>query len=249
MVAGAPAPTIAVWVVSEVSILGTCRLVVVATSGRVIFNQSWPVDIAVTPNDMGAAVKLDGAVGWTTPGADLAGEVVLFRLLLEPDPVSADQSAMTPIAEQLYTFGILKPGSSVHQPMDAVKPMAPLLSAPEAKCKISATTCDPSGQCTATIVSPAGSGPPCLYVHLVLHDPAGPAGVPQFHAASFSNNFHTVFGGERVVVSFRPLAFKRESFKVTDGREPPEAAVGGGKRQLCLTGWNLPGPSCVDVSI
>ena len=194
----------------------------------------------------GSAVKLDGSVGWAAPTADLAGEVVLFRLLLERDPGSADQSvAMAPIAEQLYTFGILKSGSSVHEPMDAIKPMAPLLSADQAKCEISEATCDPSGQCTATVVNPAGSGPPCLYVRLALHDPAGPAGMPQFHAASFSNNYFTVFDGERVAVSFRALTFKRESFKVDNGGAMPGAA--GGKRQLCLTGWNLLGSSCVDM--
>ena len=246
MVAGTPPPAMAVWVVSEVSIVGSCRLVVALTSGRVIFNQSWPVDVTVAPNDMGAAVKLDGSVGWAAPAADLAGEVVLFRLLLHPS--AADRSvAMAPIAEQLYTFGILKPGSSVHEPMDAIKPMAPLLSADQAKCEILEATCDPSRQCTATVVNPTGSGPPCLYVRLALRDPIGPAGMPQFNAASFSNNYFTVFDGERIVVSFRSLTFKRESFKVENGGAMSDATGDGGKRQLCLTGWNLLGSSCVDM--
>ena len=84
---------------------------------------------------------------------------------------------------QVYTFGVLPPGASVHGKVDAFQPMRPLLHAPPAVCTVNVS---------ADVVTGAGSGGfsaaianrgsiPCLYMRLQLWDSKVlPAEAPQF---------------------------------------------------------------------
>ena len=49
------------------------------------------------------------------PSADLAGEVVLFSLSLTAAVGTA------PVAKQLYTFGVLRAGASIHANMTSIR--------------------------------------------------------------------------------------------------------------------------------
>ena len=163
-----------------------------------------PVQVTVAKGSTGSVVKYPKVLaGWKVP-ANMAGEVILARLVLvgskraqkEGAGRSADYSAIEHagvLAEQLYTFGVLAAGSNVNRPVNAVKPMAPLLHAPAAACTVSVPACteaerrgrgkqhtqsddggtavvtdDDTVVCSVT-VSNTGSVP-CLYVKLELRD-------------------------------------------------------------------------------
>ena len=72
---------------------------------------------------------------------------------------------------------------AVHDRMDAVLPMKPLLAAPAATCVVAKSTCSTRARggesVCAAIVSNTGKAAPCLYTHLELSDPTLPAGAPQ----------------------------------------------------------------------
>ena len=130
---------------------------------------------------MGTVVKLPVPVSWSGPSSDLSGEVVLFSLkLLGTGAATAEskEGEVLVLSRQLYTYGVLKHGTSVDDNMTAVQPMRPLLEAPAARCTLSAPTCnkgkhaDSALACT-TIVSNEGTVP-CLYMELDLSDPSKP---------------------------------------------------------------------------
>lgn len=163
-----------------------------------------PVQVTVAKGSTGSVVKYPKVLaGWKVP-ANMAGEVILARLVLvgskqaQKEGRQADYGAIEGagvLAEQLYTFGVLAAGSNVNRPVNAVKPMAPLLHAPAAACTVSVPACaeaerkgrgkqhqhkqsddggtavvtdDDAVVCSVT-VSNTGSVP-CLYVKLELRD-------------------------------------------------------------------------------
>ena len=188
LVAGDALPVIEAWVVSERTVHGTLVLQVTTTSGRYLYNQTWKASVVVGKGEMGASVKLPGAVAWDGPTADLAGEVVLVTLTLHRvAATSGGAGAGAIVANQLYTFGVLKPGSSVGAKMDAVLPMKPLLKAPPATFTVSKAHCTTTGTATiagSCMVTVANAGvAPCLYIKLQLVDPLLPPAEPQFHVS------------------------------------------------------------------
>lgn len=241
---------------------GTLVLNISTTNGTQLHTQTWGVSITVPHNEMGQALELPAPVSWDGPSSDLGGEVVLFSLALV--------GKAEVLSRQLYTFGILKAGTSAQDNMTAVQPMRPLLEAPAAQCTLSAPTCKQGNSAATTIcksqISNTGSTP-CLYMELSLSDPSVPgespchtqsrslsacfttgrptvaytvydygnvsmahaAEVPQFHAASFDDNFVTLSAGEVLAVTFHsPLL----STSVMD------TSGGGSALELCVVGWN-----------
>lgn len=241
IVAGAKAQTSAVsaWVVAEHSVHGAnAELTISTTAGTILYTTSWSgVSVAVAKGAMGNVVKLKGGAmdGWVAPPA-LAGAVVLARLVLKEGPVdekstpdvgSGDLGGEAILAEQLYTFAVLAPGSRVDENMAPLRPMAPLLSAPQSECTLSLPACGKSlegdsKKCSVTIYN-AGTVP-CIYVKLELRDEAGGLGA-QFHAADFSANYMTVFGSSSVDITFARLRY--------------HDATPAAPRSVCLEAWNM----------
>lgn len=241
LVASEKLPVITAWVVSEQSIArATLTLSVSTTSGAVLHVQTWPVAVSVGNGEMGAAKRMGALVDWASVPAALAREVLLFRLSLD--------HGNTSIAQQLYTFGVLQAGSSVDAPLGTALPMRPLLNAPETQCTISQPVCSAARgasrapMCTVEISSPLANKAPCLYLQLELFSPhnsegsrlnestRGPQDPPQFHAATFSDNYLTLFSGDRASVTFAHLDYRR----------PGSPTTPASKLELCMTGWNSP---------
>jgi len=152
---------------------GTLVLNISTTNGTQLHTQTWGVSITVPHNEMGQALELPAPVSWDGPSSDLGGEVVLFSLALV--------GKAEVLSRQLYTFGILKAGTSAQDNMTAVQPMRPLLEAPAAQCTLSAPTCKQGNSAATTIcksqISNTGSTP-CLYMELSLSDPSVPGESP-----------------------------------------------------------------------
>ena len=241
LVASAPLPPITPWVVSESSVQGTLTLSISTTAGKSLHQQKWNVDLSVAINDMGFALELPSPVSWM-PTAELAGEVLLFRLaLLSTSGDNADVSSNT-ISSQLYTFAVLQQGVSIHGKMDTVQPMRPLLHAPAAQCALSKPICSDNtrlaraGSCSAVL---RNSGVvPCLYVELELQDATPHPDQPQFYAAVFSDNFVTLSEGESTTIEFR----RGRKFH---GDSDPNRSLSS--LLLCATGWNM-ASVCVSIA-
>ena len=145
---------------------------------------------------------------------------------------------------QVYTFGVLPPGASVHGKVDAFQPMRPLLHAPPAVCTVNVS---------ADVVTGAGSGGfsaaianrgsiPCLYMRLQLWDSKVlPAEAPQFHAAEFQDNFVTLLPGESMAVGFYGLPCKTVSAGKPCKQPSNDCSCGKGGTvdTLCVSGWNV----------
>eukprot|EP01043_Picozoa_sp_COSAG02_P083268 COSAG02_NODE_21320_length_793_cov_1.301153_1_plen_200_part_01 len=168
LVANEPLPPITPWVVSESSVQGTLSLSISTTAGKSLHQQTWKVHSAVASDDMGVALKLPSPVSWVMPSAELAGEVLLFHLALLSTSSADTEASSNTISNQVYTFAVLQQGVSIHDKMDKIKPMRPLLHAPTAQCALSKPICSDetrlpaAGSCSAVL---SNSGvTPCLYI-------------------------------------------------------------------------------------
>ena len=231
VVAGDTLPTITAHIVADWSPSGAIltdadlNLTVTTPTGKVLHRQSWRhISLSVPVGEIGAVVDLPAPVSFTLP-AGLGGEVAICSLELSETEHEVTQLRAR---RQVYTFGILKPGSSVHDKMDAIQPMRPLLQAPVAQCKLAVT---PSGHLSHSVTLSNGGTAPCLYMQLELRDPTLPADEPQFHAAEVDDNFVTLLAGESAEISFVELPCRAKATGNCDV---------AAKLQLCATGWNVP---------
>lgn len=241
LVANESLPPITPWVVSESSVQGTLSLSISTTAGKQLHQQKWNVNVSVANEDMGVALELSSPVSWAMPTAELAGEVLLFRLALLSTSSADAEAFSNTISNQLYTFAVLQAGVSIHDKMDQVQPMRPLLHAPTAQCALSKPICSDgkrlaaAGSCSAVL---SNSGvTPCLYIELELREATPHPEQPQFYAATFSDNFVTLSGGEATTIEFR----RGRTFH---GDSDPNRSLPS--LQLCATGWNM-ASVCVSI--
>eukprot|EP01050_Picozoa_sp_SAG11_P012287 SAG11_NODE_1357_length_5120_cov_2.888668_3_plen_254_part_00 len=218
------------------------NLTVMTQSGKLLHQQSWPsLDLTVPAGEIGRVIDLPSPVSPFELSPGLAGEVAIFSLTLVSK--NLDGSVRLRAPPQVYTFGILKPGTSVHAKVDEYLPMRPLLHAPPALCavEVSATL----GAHNATIKNHGTV--PCLYMRLELRSSSKSADEPQFHAAEFEDNFITLMPGEERSIGFFGLPC--ETVATAKPCRAPTAGCrcgDGAADTLYYSAWNV-ARSCVPL--
>jgi beta-mannosidase len=177
-----------------------CRCRVTDLRGKTLAEELIPAEVPAEGN-----VKI-GAVRWTPP-AEMAGSVALVWLDL------LDGSSQ-PVAQHLYTFGVLAPGQA------AQPPLATLFRAPRAtlKCQVTDRRAKPGGETEATLQVQNTGPSPALFVKAdVVTSPPEPGKVPpRLDWVYFDDSYFSLPAGEsrRVRVMLAPHAPKEPVIRV-----------------------------------
>jgi beta-mannosidase len=248
LVLGEPLPRITAHVVADFapSIIddGELTLKVSTLAGKLLHTQYWRnISISVEQGAIGAVVDLPGAVSMQLIPAALAGDVAIFSLALT-------ERGSLKARRQVYTFGLLEPGSNVHDKMDARQPMRPLLHAPPARCKVTSQLIGQNKHSSRFLgeLQVVNTGvAPCLYMRMELQDSTLPADSELFHPVEFNDNYITLLAGQSSAVRFSWLPpcrlaatqvgqpssrWASTKCSAADGTAAPAL-------QLCWEGWNV----------
>jgi len=217
-----------VWYVTESRSSFPARIhaSLVATNGQMLGQQEWKVSVVASDKGPGTSKQV-GTLDIELPRSSV-GNVVLLRLQLREDGGGSSDSSRV-VSEEVYTFGVLPPGTPGGNWSGLSPPLAGLWKAPMVNVDMHLTRGADDKSFNVTL-SNAGAAPG-LYLELKVCS----SDSEQFHPAVFSDNFLVLWGGEQTSVHVELLSVASDKHGFSAKDKAPDS--------LCVQGWNV-APAC-----